>query len=278
MAVTDFDSRILDEEPKRPPPPVPADERDDRRRPGVRGAAAARRAPATNPTPRREPEVEPPLAGHAPPVGAVTPAARAMPADAEREPPGGTWAPQAGKAGEAAAPGPGDAERTEPGARAAAATGGGAHEPGDTADRRAAAERRRRLLTAAVTGLARAPEQVRLAALFTAYENAPRTEIVRAADAILTLYLRAETEIRRRLRPILAAALTRAGSGSPLALAVAAHLGAIALPRPARAGAPLTGAPVGGAPVTSTSATAGAGDRARERRRNDARQRREEGH
>ena len=150
----------------------------------------------------------------------------------------GRWPGDGGRGGGArsrTARGAGGRGRTAPhGRRAARAAEAAAAEANAQRVAEAVAQQevraRRRVLTAALAGLGRAPEDLRLAPLFEAYESAPVAEVEQAAGAVLTLYLRAGTDMRRRLRPVLANAVHEAGQ-SPLALAMIARLGALAMPR-----------------------------------------------
>ena len=196
--MTDFDTRILDEERSEPlPAPAVADEQDERRTVLPPELLRPAGEPVRHPAGRRAPE-------------------------AVRKPPADRRAPEAVRKP------PADRRAPEP-----------VNEPPATIERdvqQRAVERRERLLVAALATLARTPENLRPEGLFAAYEQAPAAEVARAAGGFVTCYLRAGTAVRRRMRPVLAEALRRAGR-APLALAIAAHLGAIAMP-PARPAAP----------------------------------------
>ncbi|WP_145111099.1 hypothetical protein ACN9JG_20400 (plasmid) [Cereibacter azotoformans] len=207
--MTDFDSEMMRED--KPPLPLPAMKEPLREGPRVLPAdpalmaamAAARRPePAAEPLPARE-ELR----------GAGTAGERETAGDARQ-------APQADRAP--------DARRQEP-------------EP----DRSAEAEarrRRERMLTGALAGLLQGPEAARLAPLVGAFEAAPASDTALAADALVALYLRAEADLRRRLRPVLAS-LVRAAPASALGRALGARLGALAMPGAAPPPAPPPPAP-----------------------------------
>lgn len=233
--MTDFDTRILEEDPKEPPLPATEAEREDPRRriaarvametreevPEAKAAAAEAGTAPLAAEKAAEAEREIVAAVPAPPDRAAVEEAEAARTDVEGAATGGER--------ENAAPAPETEADSAVAARAQL-------EAEDAAQRETAAERatraRRRALTAALAALAKAPEDVRLAPLLAAYEGAPEAEVAQAAGALLTLYLRADTETRRRLRPGLAEALRRGGK-TPLAVALSARLGAIAMPPPA---------------------------------------------
>lgn len=223
--MTDFDSEMMRED--KPPLPLPATREPLREGPRVLPsdpalmaamAAARRPEPAPEPLPARE-ELR----------GAGTAGVRETAGDAPRR------APEADRAGDARRPAPepdraGDARRPAP-------------EPDRSAEAEAEARRRReRMLTGALAGLLQGPEDAVLAPLVGAFEAAPASETALAADALVALYLRAEADLRRRLRPVLAS-LVRAAPASALGRALGARLGALAMPGAAPPPAPPPPAP-----------------------------------
>lgn len=212
--MTDFDSRILQDEAKEPPLPTTEAESEDSRRRIATATAMESQAAA----PEAERAQEAAKAAVKATTDTIDKAALEQARAAEKQARG-------------AQTGASTTEQKEP---EAAGTVNTAEE--DTEPRTASehpAQTRRRALTAILIGLAMAPEDTPLSPLFAAYEGAPEAEVAHAAGAILTLYLRTDTETRRRLRPTLSTALQRAGSRTPLALALAARLGAAAMPPPA---------------------------------------------
>jgi hypothetical protein len=220
--MTDFDTEMLHE--KEAPAPLAPDKEELRVPPkdvvsGDRALAAAveqAMAPDEMPAVVAEPAEEPARQRRSAPELAKKPAreTRSAPEPAKEE------ARAAGKqdaAGRAAAEEERRAEATD--AEAASA-----------ARRQQAA--RRRALTWALARLLRDPAAAMLAPLMEAYRSASEAEAEQAATAVTTLYLRAETEERRRLRPVLSEAIRRAHD-TELAQALQRMLGAIALPRPA---------------------------------------------
>jgi len=231
--MTDFETRILDEDAAEPPQPVlDAARADPRRRIAAQWAMETRDetpdAPAGAPAP----------AGQAPPaVRTADEASRETAAHAAARPDRSavaaaraalTGMPGATTGGARAEPAPTPQTAAQPappprtGSRAADRPqheGAAAH----------AARARREALTATLAALAQTPEDVRLAPLLDAYEAAPEAELAQAAGALVALYLRAGTDTRRRLRPVLAEALRR-GAATPLGAALSARLGAVAMP------------------------------------------------
>ncbi|UIJ33160.1 hypothetical protein LV780_21275 (plasmid) [Cereibacter azotoformans] len=207
--MTDFDSEMMRED--KPPLPLPATREPLREGPRVLPsdpalmaamAAARRPEPAAEPLPARE-ELR----------AAGTAGVRETAGDVRQ-------APQADRAP--------DARRQEP-------------EP-DRAGEAEARRRRERMLTGALAGLLQGPEDAVLAPLVGAFEAAPASDTALAADALVALYLRAEADLRRRLRPVLAS-LVRAAPASALGRALGARLGALALPGAAPPPAPPPPAP-----------------------------------
>ncbi|ULB12640.1 hypothetical protein ORIO_23035 (plasmid) [Cereibacter azotoformans] len=219
--MTDFDSEMMRED--KPPLPLPATREPLREGPRVLPAdpalmaamAAARRPePAPEPLPAREELRGPGTAGVRETAGDVRQAPQADRAPDARQAPQADHAPDAGR-------------------------------PAPEPDRSAEAEarrRRERMLTGALAGLLQGPEDAVLAPLIGAFEAAPASETALAADALVALYLRAEADLRRRLRPVLAN-LVRAAPASALGRALGARLGALAMPGAAPPPAPPPPAP-----------------------------------
>nr|WP_298248517.1 hypothetical protein [uncultured Halomonas sp.] len=91
-----------------------------------------------------------------------------------------------------------------------------------------ASRSRQRQLTQTLAVMSQSPEAVRLDLLVASYQAAEPGEVELVADAVVAFYLRAEPDIRRRLRPALATAV-REQSGAALALALSARLGALVM-------------------------------------------------
>ena len=194
--MTDFDTRIMEEESEPPVPLAPEVEPEDRGRRQAAAAWADARAPAEGVDRSGEPAIEP--------VASAAPEQRAPEQHKPQQ-----HQPQQHRPDQRSAQG--DATEAE---RSAADSD---------------VRRRRRLLAAAVVALTRAPEDLALQPMFAAYERATGPEIQSAARLLLGAYLGAGTETRRRARPQVSAQLTRA-ERSRLAVAFAGQLGAVAEP------------------------------------------------
>ena len=206
--MTDFDTEMLNE--KEVPAPL-AREKEELRLP-PKDVAAGNRALAAAVEQAMAPDETPAVVAEPAEEPARETRSAAEPSKEEA---------RAAEKEDAAARAAGEAERRAEAAEAEAAS---------AARRQQAA--RRRALTFALARLLRDPAAALLAPLMEAYRTASEAEAEQAATALTTLYLRAETEERRRLRPVLSEAIRRAHD-TELAQALQAMLGAIALPRPA---------------------------------------------
>lgn len=227
--MTDFDTEMMREE--KPPLPVPAD-KDPLREPprlladdpALSAAMAARERDD-----RPEPAAEPAKA-----AAPEMPRAAIARQEQEKRPAPAATDPEAQAV----------AARKEDEARARAHAEAKSRSAAQDMDSEAR-HLRARLLTRALAALLQAPEAVQLDPLLTAFATVAGAEAAQAADAIVALYLRSGADLRRRMRPVLATAVGQGPEGA-LARALAARLGALAMPAAAPPPPPPPPPPPGG--------------------------------